>query len=162
MTSFDYIVLAIVLVSAILGFMRGLIKEVLSLVAYVVSFMAAVWWGPLASQWLEPWVDNSLLRTGLAYGAVFLVMLLLVGLVNITLATFIDRTGLSPADSGMGSLFGIVRGLLIVLVLVSLGGYTELPKEAWWREASLAPLAERSLQQVKPMLPASVATWVPY
>ncbi|MGE4370625.1 MAG: CvpA family protein [Burkholderiaceae bacterium] len=162
MTSFDYLVLAIVGVSAILGFMRGLIKEVLSLIAYAAAFMAAVWWGPLVSGWLVPWLENSLLRTAVAYGAVFLVILLLVGLVNLTLATFIDKTGLSPADSGMGALFGILRGGLIVIALVILGGYTELPKEPWWRESSFSPLVVRGIQQLKPVLPPTMASWVPY
>ncbi|HLU16335.1 MAG TPA: CvpA family protein, partial [Burkholderiaceae bacterium] len=138
MTSFDYLVLAILLISALLGLMRGLIKEVLSLCAYVVAFLGAIWWGPRVSGWLEAWINNPLLRTGLAYLAVFLVVLLLVGLLNMTLATLIDKTGLTPADHGLGAMFGLMRGLMLVLVLVTLAGYTELPAEPWWTEARLS------------------------
>lgn len=162
MTSFDYLVLAVLGLSAVLGFMRGLIKEVLSLVAYGVAFLAAIWWGARVSVWLEPWVTNALLRTGLAYGCVFIAILLLVGLVNITLATLVDRTGLTPADNGMGALFGLARGALIVLVLVSLGGYTDLPAEPWWRDSAFAPLLTNIIQQIKPSLPPSIGAWLPY
>ncbi|NLY27044.1 MAG: CvpA family protein [Alcaligenaceae bacterium] len=162
MTSFDYLVLAVLAVSALLGFMRGLIKEVLSLVAYAVAFMAAVWWGARVSGWLEPWVENTLLRTGLAYGVVFICVLLLVGLINITLATLVERTGLTPADNGMGALFGLARGLLIILVLVSLGGYTDLPAEPWWRDAAFSPLIIQAIQQIKPALPPTIGAWLPY
>lgn len=162
MTGFDYLVLAIIGISAVLGFMRGLIKEVLSLVAYVAAFIAALWWGPVVSLWLGPWVSNDLLRVVLAYGCVFILVLLLVGLVNVTLTTLIDRTGLSPADSGMGALFGVIRGLFFVLVLVGLAGHTPLVNEIWWKESYLAPLAVQTIQQIKPNLPPAFSSWLPY
>lgn len=162
MTSFDYIVLAILGVSALLGLLRGLVKEVLSLVAYVVAFMTAIWWGPRTSLWLAPYIENDFLRTAAAYAAVFIVVLLLVGLVNITLASLIQKTGLTPADHGLGMLFGVIRGVLIVLVLVALAGYTELPQEPWWRDARLSPTAVKGVQQIKQLLPASLASWLPY
>ncbi|MGB3290061.1 MAG: CvpA family protein [Burkholderiaceae bacterium] len=162
MTSFDYLVLAVLGVSAFLGLLRGLIKEVLSLIAYVVAFLAAIWWGPLVSGWIAGWVDNPLLRTAAAYAAVFIVVLLLVGLLNLALATLIEKTGLTPADHGLGALFGLLRGTLIVLILVALAGYTELPKEPWWSEARLSGTAVKGVQQVKQLLPPSLSSWLPY
>lgn len=162
MTSFDYIVLAIVGVSAFLGLLRGLVKELLSLIAYAAAFIAAIWWGPRVSVWLDGYIENDLLRTAAAYAAVFIVVLLLVGLVNITLGMLIEKTGLTPADHGMGAIFGFLRGLLIVLVLVALAGYTELPQEPWWRDARLSGSAEQGIQRIKQMLPPSLASWLPY
>lgn len=162
MTSFDYIVLAIVGASALLGLLRGFVKELLSLVAYAAAFVAAIWWGPKVSTWLTAYIENDLLRTAAAYAAVFIVVLLLVGLVNLTLGALIDKTGLTPADHGMGAIFGFLRGLLIVLVLVALAGYTELPQEPWWSEARLSGAAEQGIRQIKQMLPVSLAEWLPY
>lgn len=162
MTSFDYLVLAILAVSALLGLLRGLIKEVLSLIAYVLAFTAAIWWGPVASGWLARWLENPLLRAGAAYALVFITVLLLVGLVNVTLAALIQRTGLTPADHGLGGLFGLLRGMVFVLVLVGLAGYTELPKESWWQEARLSGTAVRGIQHIKLLLPPSLASWLPY
>ena len=162
MTSFDYIVLAIVGVSTFLGLLRGFVKELLSLVAYAAAFVAAIWWGPWVSSWLTAFIENDLLRTAAAYAAVFIVVLLLVGLINVTLGTLIDKTGLTPADHGMGGIFGFLRGLLIVLVLVALAGYTELPQEPWWRDARLSGSAEQGIQKLKQMLPPSLAGYLPY
>lgn len=162
MTSFDYLVLGILAVSAFLGLLRGLIKEVLSLIAYVLAFVAAIWWGPIVSRWLTTWLENPLLRTAAAYAAVFIAVLLLVGLVNITLATLIEKTGLTPADHGLGAVFGLLRGMLFVLVLVALAGYTELPKEPWWQQARLSGTAVRGVQHIKQLLPPSLASWLPY
>ena len=161
MTSFDYLVLAILGVSGLLGLLRGLIKEALSLVAYVVAFLAAIWWGPRVTAWLVPYIENDLLRIAAAYGAVFVVVLLLVGLLNVTLATLIQRTGLTPADHGLGGLFGLLRGGLIVVVLVALAGYTELPRESWWQEARLSGTAVLGVQKVRQGLPPSLAQWLP-
>jgi len=161
-TSFDYIVLAILGVSALLGLLRGLIKEILSLIAYAAAFLAAIWWGPRVSSWLAVFIDNGLLRTAAAYAAVFIVALLLVGLVNMALGALVEKTGLTPADHGLGALFGFLRGMLIVLALVALAGYTELPKEPWWRDAQLSHAAVQAVQRIKLMLPPSLGAWLPY
>jgi len=161
-TSFDFIVLAILAVSSVLGLLRGLLKEILSLIAYVLAFMAAIWWGPRVSLWLEAYIDNPLLRTGAAYAAVFLCALLLVGLLNVTANLLIQKTGLTPADHGLGMLFGFLRGVVLVLALVTLAGYTELPQEAWWRDARLSSAAVDAVQSIKRMLPPSLASWLPY
>ncbi|TAM82425.1 MAG: CvpA family protein [Candidimonas sp.] len=162
MTGFDYIVLGILGISAFLGLLRGLVKEILSLIAYVAAFAASIWWGPKVSSWLTSLIDNGLLRTAAAYAAVFIVALLLVGLLNVTLGALIDKTGLTPADHGLGALFGFMRGMLIVLALVALAGYTELPREAWWRDAQLSHVAVQGVQRVKSLLPPSLAALLPY
>ncbi|MFJ1298845.1 CvpA family protein [Pseudomonadota bacterium AL_CKDN230030165-1A_HGKHYDSX7] len=162
MTGFDFVVLAILAVSAVLGLVRGLLKELLSLIAYVLAFVAAIWWGPTVYGWLEPYIETTVLRMGVAYAAVFIIVLLGVGLVNMTLGALIRTTGLSPADHGLGGMFGLARGLLIVLVLVGLAGYTPLPQEPWWQDAMFSHSATQAVLKVKSMLPESLGTWVPY
>ncbi|OZI43526.1 colicin V synthesis protein [Bordetella genomosp. 5] len=162
MTGFDFVVLAILAVSAVLGLVRGLLKELLSLVAYVLAFVAAIWWGPTVYGWLEPYIETTVLRMGVSYAAVFIIVLLGVGLVNMTLGALIRTTGLSPADHGLGGMFGLARGLLIVLVLVGLAGYTPLPQEPWWQDAMFSHSATQAVLKVKSMLPESLGTWVPY
>lgn len=162
MTGFDYVVLAILGVSALLGMVRGLIKEVLSLVAFVVAVGAAVWWGGPVARALDGFISNELLRAAAGYGGVFVVVLLLVGLLNITLAGLVERTGLTPADHGLGAVFGLARGALIVFVLVGLAGYTELPEETWWKEARLSGAVVQAMQHSKTVLPPAVSSWLPY
>jgi len=161
-TGFDFVVLSILAVSAVLGLVRGLLREMLSLIAYAAAFVAAIWWGPVVHGWLTPWIDAALLRMALSYAAVFLVVLLGIGLVNMTLSALVRSTGLSPADHGLGGLFGLARGMLIVLVLVALAGYTPMPQEDWWREAMFSGTAVRALQAVKAQLPVDLAAWLPY
>ncbi|KDD15772.1 CvpA family protein [Bordetella bronchiseptica] len=162
MTGFDFVVLTILAVSAVLGLVRGLLKEILSLLAYLLAFVAAIWWGPTVYVWLEPYIETALLRMGIAYAVVFIIVLLAAGLVNMTLAALIRTTGLTPADHGLGAMFGLARGLVLVLVLVALAGFTPLPQEDWWRDAMFSHSATEAVRQVKSWLPPSLATWLPY
>lgn len=162
MTGFDYIVLAILGVSALLGLIRGLIKEVLSLVAFAVAIVAAVWWGSAVAALLADYISNGFLRAAAGYGGVFLIVLLLVGLLNVTLSSLIERTGLTPADHGLGAVFGLARGALVVFVLVGLAGHTELPDEPWWREARLSGAVVGAVQKSKSVLPPALSSWLPY
>ncbi|HEY0293793.1 MAG TPA: CvpA family protein [Bordetella sp.] len=162
MTGFDFVVLAILGISCVLGLVRGLLKELLSLVAYVLAFVAAIWWGPVVYGWLAPYIQTTLLRMGVAYAAVFIGALLAVGLVNMTLSALVRVTGLSPADHGLGGLFGLARGLVIILALVVVGGYTPLPKEPWWQNAMFSQSAVQAVKHIKSWLPPSLATWLPY
>jgi len=162
MTSFDYLVLAIVGLSALLGLTRGLVRELLSLTAYIVAALAAVWWGPQGMQWLEPHIDNDLLRALAAYGAIFLTVIVLAGLLGLTLTTLLEKTGLGLADHGLGALFGALRGIVIVLVLVVLAGYTDLPQQDWWRNASLSGTAVQGVRALAQYLPEPLARWVLY
>jgi len=161
-TGFDFVVLAILAVSGLLGLVRGLLKELLSLIAYVLAFVAAIWWGPTVYGWLEPYIETTVLRMGVSYAAVFIIVLLAVGLVNMTLGALIRTTGLSPADHGLGAVFGLARGLLIIVVLVGMAGYTPLPQEPWWKDAMFSHSATQAVLKVKSMLPESLGTWVPY
>lgn len=162
MTGFDYIVLTVLGVSALLGMIRGLVKEVLSLLAFVVAVGAAVWWGGSIAGMLSSHISNDFLRAAAGYGGVFVVVLLLVGLLNVTLNSLIARTGLTPADHGLGAVFGLARGALIIFVLVGLAGYTELPQEKWWSEARLSGAVISAMQHSRTILPSAVTSWLPF
>ena len=70
--------------------------------------------------------------------------------------------GLGWADRTLGAVFGAGRGVLVALILVLIGGLTPLPKEVWWREATLAPPLETAVIAAKPWLPAEVAKRIRY
>lgn len=160
MTAFDFGVLGILGASIVVGLLRGLIKEVLSLIAYVAAFLAAAWYGPTVYAGLTTYIENSGLRLIVAYVGVFVGVLLGVGMVNMALSALIRATGLTPADRGLGGVFGVARGALLILAIVTAASYTPLPQEPWWRDALLAPAVEAGIQQLKPWLPAPVGDWI--
>lgn len=163
MTAFDFILLGILGASVLLGIWRGLIKELLSLVAFGLAFLAAIWWGPdLSALGILTWVKHDYLKLGIAYAALFIVTLLAVGILNMALAAMLRSTGLSPADRGLGAVFGLMRGVLLLLVLVTIAGYTPLVQEPWWRDAMFSEQIVTVIQQLKHRVPAPIDQWLPY
>lgn len=162
MTGFDFVLLAILAISVVLGLLRGLLKEVLSLVAYASAFLAAIWWGPTVSDWFAQWISQPFVSMALAYLGVFIAVLLSIGFINMALSALLSKTGLTPADHGLGAMFGLLRGVLFVLILVILAGYTPLPEEPWWKNAMFSKQVVGVVQQIKLRLPPPVNDWLPY
>ncbi|HKT98687.1 MAG TPA: CvpA family protein, partial [Paraburkholderia sp.] len=60
----------------------------------------------------------------------------------------------------LGMMFGLVRGVVLVLILVVLAGLTELPQQDFWRKALLRPYAVQGVLELKPLLPETLAAYV--
>jgi len=160
-TGFDFFACALLAASSILGLLRGLFREALSLIAYVAAFAVAIWWGPVIYSHLDM-IETSLLRMVLAYGVLFVLALISLGLIGRGLSALVASAGLSAMDHTLGGLFGLLRGLLVLLALVALAGYTPLPQEPWWRDALFSDTAVHALKNLRNWLPPELAGWLPY
>ena len=160
MTAFDIIVVVIVSASVALSLFRGLVREVLSLFAWISAFVAAGRWGEDVALLVRGFFESPALAWALGYGLLFLAVLIAVGLINMALARLIRASGLVLADRGLGGLFGFARGVLVVLVLVVLAGRTPITQEPWWQQATLRPITQGLLLTVKPLLPPEYAAHI--
>lgn len=157
MTSFDYVVLGILLASMALGAWRGVIGEIIALAAWVLAFFAAKWWGGEVAQQFLTGIGDPAVRLVAAWVLVFVIVLLLMALVRLAIRGLLKALGLSLSDRALGVLFGAARGVLIVLALVALGGVLSLTKESWWSEAYFSAPLETAVLASKPWLPPEVA-----
>ena len=158
MTAFDYVAMAIVAASVLLGVWRGVVGEVIALVAWVLAFFAAKWWGSeVAHLVFSGIIADPALRIVAAWVAVFVVVLLLMALLRLAVRGLLKALGLSPTDRLLGVIFGLARGLLIVLVLVAVGGMLSMAKEKWWSDAYFSAPLETAVLAGKPWLPPEVA-----
>ncbi len=162
MTGFDYAVLAVLGLSVLLGLWRGVVGEVLGIAAWVAAFFAARWWGQAAGEMLPRLSAEPALRLVAGYVAVFVATLLAFGLARLLFSRLLRAVGLGLADRLLGAAFGVARGTLVVLALVLVGGLTSAPRQAWWREAWLAPPLQTAVLAAKPWLPQAVAQKVAY
>jgi membrane protein required for colicin V production len=105
-------------------------------------------------------VPGEPLRLILAFIALFIGVRLLMGLLGMAIDALVTAGGLSVADRGLGAIFGIGRGIVIVLAGVILCGMTSVPKQDFWTQALLSPWAESGVRTVKPFLPAALAQHV--
>lgn len=157
MTVFDYIVIAIVSASIVLGVWRGVVGEIIALVAWVLAFFAARWWGSEVANALQTVISDPALRLVAAWGLVFVVVLILMALLRLAVRGLLKVLGLSPTDRLLGMIFGVLRGLVIVLFLVAVAGMTMVPKEKWWVEAYFSAPLETAVMASEPWLPLEVA-----
>jgi membrane protein required for colicin V production len=93
---------------------------------------------------------------------IFAVVLLVGWIVSMALSSAVRASGLAPADRALGLLFGVVRGLLVVLVIVLLAGLTPLPRERFWRDAFLSGPFETAALALRPHLPAHLGQHLKY
>lgn len=153
MTAFDYVVITILVASIVISVVRGLVKEVLSLVAWLIAFVVANRYGADVAALLPDAVPAGTVRLVSGFGIAFIGVLLLGSLVNLAIAHIIRALGLRIVDRGLGGVFGLARGVLIVMTLVILAGLTDLPRRPVWRDAVLSGVAESAVRTVKPWLP---------
>ncbi|MFN3791574.1 CvpA family protein [Massilia sp.] len=156
MTIFDYLVLFVLVSSVIISTLRGLVKEILSLLGWIVAFVVANAYGAQLAPLLPELLPGETARLIMAFVLLFLGARILMGLLSLAIGALIAASGLSLADRGLGGLFGLARGIVIVLAAVILCGMTSIPQQDFWRNALLSPMAETGARTVKPFLPAAL------
>jgi membrane protein required for colicin V production len=161
-TIFDYVVLFVLITSIIVSTLRGLVKEMLSLLGWIVAFVVANAWSAELATMLPEVIPGEIVRLIVAFIALFIGVRILMGLLSMVVSALVEAGGMSLADRGLGGLFGLGRGLVIVLAGVILCGMTSIPQQAFWREAMFSPIAETGVRTVKPFLPAAVAQHVQF
>ncbi len=160
MTLFDYVVLFVLIASVVISTMRGLVKEILSLLGWVVAFVLANAYGADLARMLPAAIPGDAVRLMVGFVALFIGARILMGLLTLAIDAMIKASGLTVADRGLGSLFGLGRGMVIVLTAVILCGMTEIPRQAFWKNALLSPLAETGARTILPYLPEPLAKQV--
>jgi membrane protein required for colicin V production len=145
-TSFDYAVIAIILLSALVGWWRGFMYELFSLIGWLAAFVVARTFSAELVPYVPMAVGAENLRSAAAFAALFIVTLIVGALFAWFLARLAKFAGLSGMDRKFGSIFGMLRGMLVVIALVWVGGLTDLPQLPFWRNAlSSKPLQEAAL-----------------
>lgn len=162
MTIFDYLVLFVLACSIVISTLRGLMKEILSLIGWIVSFVVANAYSEDLAVLLPGIVTGNITRLILAFLVLFIGVRVLMILLNMAVDALIKAAGLTVADRGLGGLFGLGRGLVIVIAVVLLCGMTAIPQQAFWKNALLSPLAETAARTLKPFLPGDVARYVQF
>jgi membrane protein required for colicin V production len=159
-TVFDYLVLFVLICSVVISTLRGLVKEVLSLASWVVALMVANQYGDPLAQTLSVLIPGNTMRLIVAFVVLFIGVRLLMGLLMMALESIIKASGLTLVDRGLGGLFGLARGLVIVLAVVLVCGATAIPQQPFWTEALLSPLAETAARTAQDFLPGDFARHV--
>lgn len=140
MSTVDWLIIGVILLSSLLSLKRGFVKEVLSLLTWVVAFVVAIKFADQMQALLLDQVQNDQIRYIVSYVSLFVASLIVGALVSYMLGFLIQVTGLSSTDRVLGMLFGFARGSLIVIAFVSLLSLSPAIEETeFWKSSQLIP-----------------------
>jgi membrane protein required for colicin V production len=157
MTAFDYTMLGLILVSVAISIWRGLVREVVSLLSWLVALWVAARFSVVFSEWLPAAITNPSARYGTAFVVLFLATVIVLELFGVLLAKLLRAAGLAFVDRALGAVFGLARGALGAWILTLLGGLTSLSQQVWWRESLFAPPLQAAVLAARPLLPLEIA-----
>ncbi len=157
MTIFDYLVLFVLICSIVISALNGFVKEGLSFLGWNVAFLVANAYGDALAKLLPDWFSNTTAVLITAYVVLFIGVKLLVMMLEKALQRMVEEGGYKTANRGLGALFGLGKGVVIVLAVTLLCGTTAIPQQPFWKQALLSPLAEAGVKMIMPLLPYSFA-----
>lgn len=156
----DVVLGGAVIISALVGIARGLIKEVLSLLTWLVAIWVAWKFSDMvAEKYVRGFIDDPTISYLAAFGGLFLVTLFALGLFNMLVSSFLASSGLGGIDRMLGMIFGLLRGLIIAAILVFIAKFvpplTDMPA---WKDSRLQPTFGAMAEWGIARLPENVRT----
>jgi membrane protein required for colicin V production len=142
MNSTDYLVIAGIVISAVVGALRGFLREVVAVVTWLLALFLAWHFSDLVAPHLGGLLAGSSVRIWAARAILVIVILLIGAGIGALLSHYVRLSIFSGADRFLGLAFGAVRGLVLLGVLVILGQLLRLEDERWWRQSLVIPYGE--------------------
>ncbi|MBI2771862.1 MAG: CvpA family protein [Burkholderiales bacterium] len=161
MAALDWVFLAVLLASLVLGAWRGLVYEVLSVVGWVAAFVLAQWLAPDVASRLPMGGAGEALRYAAGFVLVFVATAFAAGLVAWGVKKLVEAVGLRPIDRTLGAAFGLVRGAVLLLAAAVVVNMTSLKSGEWWTESKGAGVTTAVLKGMKPVLPERFGQYLP-
>jgi membrane protein required for colicin V production len=134
----DMIIVGIIAISALIGIFRGLIKEALSLASWFAAIIAGTLFSGQLADLMDNMINNDSLRRIAAFAILFIVVIFTGTIVSNLISKLTEAAGLKGADRILGGMFGVLRGMIIVLVIVFIGTQFDL-SQVWFESSILVP-----------------------
>lgn len=157
MTVVDVVVIFVIFLSALFSLIRGFVKEAISLATWIIAIWLAATFAPKLATALPASIESEAVRQAVGFGVLFVLSLMLGALVNTLVSHLVKKTGLSGADRLFGVFFGLLRGGLIIVVFVVIGGMTPLPETDWWQSSVLLQWFESAAIVIQEYIPEDLS-----
>jgi membrane protein required for colicin V production len=157
----DAVMLGVLGLSMLIGLVRGLVFELLSLVGWLAAWFAAQWGAQQLSPWLPVGTPGSALNHAAAFVAAFVLALIVWSLVARLVRLLIQATPLSLPDRLLGAGFGLLRGVVLLLALATVVALTPLTRAQPWQQSQGAAALAMALHGLTPLLPPRMAKYIP-
>lgn len=136
MSHLDYIIIAIVLLSSLVGLARGLIREAFSLASWIAAFLFGIWFGPSVATEFSEYLGEEQFGQIVAFLIVLIATLAAASMIRWGLGQLVTRSGLSSTDRILGFAFGAVRGGIVVTILLMVS-QSMFSDTGWWADSEL-------------------------
>ena len=153
----DLTLLAVLLASVIVGLVRGLVFEVLSLLGWLAAFIAAQMWSPDLAPHVPVGSPGSALNYAAAFAIVFLLALVVWMVMARLVRLIVHATPLTLIDRTLGGVFGLVRALVLLLAVATVVSFTPAVRAGPWQASHGAAWLGVLLAGLKPVLPPAIA-----
>lgn len=140
MNTADWILIGVLLISSLISLKRGFVKEALSLVIWIAAFTVAMIFHPQLETVLSEYIPLASVRRMAGFGLLFVAVLIVGGLISNLIVQLIKITGLSGTDRLLGTIFGFLRGVTLLLaVFVFLPKFIPIQEDDWYKESVVIP-----------------------
>ncbi|MDP3759641.1 MAG: CvpA family protein [Ramlibacter sp.] len=161
MAVLDWVFVAVLAVSFLVGAWRGLVYEVLSVISWIAAFIVAQWLAPEAAEWLPVQRAPEAGRYAMGFVAVFIAVVFAGALLAWLTKKLIEAVGLRPVDRTLGAAFGLVRGAILLMAVAVVVNMSPARSAVWWTESKGAGVSLAALKGLKPVLPERFGRYLP-
>ena len=152
----DIVIAAAIAISVLVGFLRGFVKEAISIAALLIAVWASLNFGDDVGTLSGGWLGSAELQVWFGRALVFIVITIAGGLFSWLIAKRVRLSILSGTDRALGMLFGFGRGVVLAGVFAFGGQYAEFNESGWWQRSALMPYAEQVADWLRIMAPKGV------
>jgi membrane protein required for colicin V production len=154
-TLLDVLLLVVMLISGLLAMIRGFMREVLSIAAWGIAALVTLWAFPRVTPLAQSYFSSDTVAKGIAIGSVFLVTLLIVSIITVRISDMVLDSKVGALDRTLGFLFGLGRGLIIVVVAFLFFAWLvpDRSQPEWVRGAKSKVVLQSTGQWLMSMLP---------
>lgn len=133
----DLAIIGVIALSVITGLIRGFVKELVALCVWIIAIWVAFHYSSSIDPWLQKYIQDKTIRTIAAFVLLLIATLLVGGIVNALLSFILKRSGLSGTDRMLGMVFGFIRGVFIVALILAVVKLTALPYKQYAGQSQL-------------------------
>ncbi|MEO8487668.1 MAG: CvpA family protein [Betaproteobacteria bacterium] len=153
MTALDVAALAVVALSILLAYARGIIRSLVGTAAWIAGFVFALAFTPAVGAMLPDMPNTPYIPYVIAFVGIFVAALVVGALFAWPLRAIVRKAGMGFLDASLGATFGLVRGIALMVAFALVAGVTGIAQRDWWQNAYLAPSLASAAMALRPWLP---------
>lgn len=157
MNEIDIAIIIIIGISLLIGLLRGFVKEVVSLFAWIAAIWVGISFSRGFSVLLETFIEIPAARIAVAFMILVVLTLIVSSVINYFVELAIEKTGLTIIDRILGVLLGVARGVIVVALIVMLANMAPVQDMSLWKQSTLLPLFQTLASWLQELIPPDIA-----